>query len=239
MTSSTYDSWHRARPIDSGDETPWHRMVLARFGPDGASVRGARLLEIGCGRGGFALRMAAMRPALHVAADFSREAIAIGSRRAEELGVETIRWECHDIQNIGLADSSFDVVVSCETIEHVEHPHRAIRELARVLAPGGTLFLTTPNYLGALGAYRVYLRLRGRQYAEEGQPINRWMWTPWTAWLVMLAGLRICEVDGVGHYAYVPGAPPRRIAFLDRARRLTKWTAVHSLLVATKPISPH
>jgi 2-polyprenyl-3-methyl-5-hydroxy-6-metoxy-1,4-benzoquinol methylase len=182
--------------------------------------------------------MAALSPAVYVAADFSREAIAIGRRRAEELGVKTILWECHDIQNIDVDDSSFDVVVSCETIEHVERPRHAIRELARVLAPGGTLFLTTPNYLSALGAYRAYLGLRGRRYTEEGQPINRWMWTPWTAWLVALAGLRIREVDGVGHYAYLPGAPPRRITFLDRARRLTKWTAVHSLVVATKPISP-
>jgi hypothetical protein len=110
----------------------------------------------------------------------------------------------------------------------------AVRELARLLRSGGRLILTTPNYLGSLGLYRLYLKMRGRQYAEEGQQINRWTFLPMTIALLRSRGLRVERIDGVGHYAYVPGAPPRRLAYLDRARSLTRWTAVHSLVVARK-----
>jgi SAM-dependent methyltransferase/uncharacterized protein YndB with AHSA1/START domain len=44
------------------------------------------------------------------------------------------------------ADASFELVHCGDGIEHLEAPLRALRELARVLAPGGTLVLTTPNY---------------------------------------------------------------------------------------------
>ena len=44
------------------------------------------------------------------------------------------------------ADASFELVHCGDGIEHLENPLRALRELARVLAPGGTLVLTTPNY---------------------------------------------------------------------------------------------
>ncbi len=46
-----------------------------------------------------------------------------------------------------LSDATFDVVLSYETLEHVPDPKAFVRELSRVLKPGGTLVLTTPNLL--------------------------------------------------------------------------------------------
>ena len=51
------------------------------------------------------------------------------------------------------ASQAFDAVVSTEVVEHLEDPHRLIRECARILRPGGTLVLSTPNILS------VYSRL--------------------------------------------------------------------------------
>ena len=50
-----------------------------------------------------------------------------------------------DAQAIPLPDRSVDVVVSFETIEHVERPDAFLRECARVLVPEGTLIVSTPN----------------------------------------------------------------------------------------------
>ena len=73
-----------------------------------------------------------------------------------------ISWEVGDIQAIAHPAESFDTVISCEH-------HRArssakegdCRTGSRAFMPGGKLFLTTPNDLGTLGLYRMYLRLLG------------------------------------------------------------------------------
>ncbi len=44
-------------------------------------------------------------------------------------------------------DNQFDYVCFLEAIEHTENPYNALREVARVLKPGGTLVMSTPNYL--------------------------------------------------------------------------------------------
>jgi SAM-dependent methyltransferase len=149
--------------------------------------------------------------------------------------VQGIVWEVGDIQAIAHRAKSFDTVISCETIEHVPSPRYAVAELARVLKPGGRLLLTTPNYLGTMGLYRAYLRVRGRRFTEVGQPINNFMLLPATRLLVARAGLKIERVDAVGHYLPFPGRPPISIPQLDRARRLTKWFGLHSLIAAVKP----
>ncbi|HVN98359.1 MAG TPA: class I SAM-dependent methyltransferase [Syntrophorhabdaceae bacterium] len=48
---------------------------------------------------------------------------------------------------IPYADDEFDYVCFLEAIEHTENPYNAVREVARVLKPGGILIMSTPNYL--------------------------------------------------------------------------------------------
>jgi hypothetical protein len=103
-----------------------------------------------------------------------------------------------------------------------------------VLKPGGRLFLTTPNYLGPMGAYRAYLRIRGRRYTEGGQPICHLTMLPRTLRWMRDAGLRVSRVDAIGHYLPWPGAPPRALSWMDSMRPL-HWFALHSLVVAEKP----
>jgi 2-polyprenyl-3-methyl-5-hydroxy-6-metoxy-1,4-benzoquinol methylase len=52
-----------------------------------------------------------------------------------------------DSGRLPFADSSVPVVTCLETIEHVENPRALLREIARVTAPGGWMFVTTPNQL--------------------------------------------------------------------------------------------
>lgn len=48
-------------------------------------------------------------------------------------------------KSIEFADNSFDLVVSIETIEHLENPFNFIRELSRVMKPNGVVIISTPN----------------------------------------------------------------------------------------------
>lgn len=234
-SAAAYDAWHRALGVDGGADAPWHLMVRHHLDLQ-RDVNGKRVLEIGCGRGGFACWLArqAGQETDIVAADFARTAVQMGQDFARQQGMSAVRWEVGDIQRIAHADASFHTVISCETIEHVPDPALAVRELARVLVPNGRLFLTTPNYVGVTGLYRGYLRATGRRYQEEGQPINNFNMLPRTIAWVRRAGLRVRAVDGTGHYLPFPGRAPIRFPGLDRPRKLTRWLALHSLVVAQK-----
>ena len=233
-----YDLWHKEiGPDKAVANSPWHLLVVAHLSLL-ADVAGKRVLEIGCGRGGFLCWLAVHvpRPCVSmVGIDYSPNAIASACALAKAPRCLPITWEVGDIQAIGHSSNTFDTVISCETIEHVPHPDRAMRELARVLKPGGKLFLTTPNYLGLMGLYRLYLRLRGRRFTEVGQPINHFTSLPRTLAWVKRSGLHILIADGVGHYLPVPGRPPIRIGRLDRFRAITRWFALHSIVIAIKP----
>jgi uncharacterized protein YndB with AHSA1/START domain len=96
-----------------------------------------RALDLPCGPGlaSEALRRLGFEV---TAADLDEKAFA---------GSSAIRFEKVDLDlPLPFSDASFELVHCGDGIEHLESPIRALRELARVLAPGGSLLLTTPNY---------------------------------------------------------------------------------------------
>lgn len=233
MTSSplevgkAYDSWYEALPIGGEDAlSPWHLQIEPLVG----DLAGKRVLEIGCGQGEFSLWLARRAPAALVGADLSRVAV----QRAKEMTAPYAAFTVTDIQQMPFPTNTFDLIVSCETIEHVPDPPVAVKELARVLRPRGTLVLTTPNYMSTIGAYRAYLRVRGRQFTEVGQPINQLTSIPRTLLWLRRAGLSTSRVTSVGHYLPWPGRPPLRFHQLDRRSPPWRWIGHHSVFVAHK-----
>jgi SAM-dependent methyltransferase len=224
-----YDRWHSERDVADDDhhQAPWHMLASEHLG----DVAGVRVLEIGCGRGGFA-RYLQEKGADLVAADFSPKAVEIARRRLNGLP------HCHvveaDIQAIPYEAEAFDVVVSLETLEHVPDSDRGLAELVRVARIGGRLVLTTPNYLSLVGASRVYRKLIGRRYHEVGQPINHPLICPLLIRKLKKLGCRIEAVEGRGHYFVVPMYKTIELPWLERPHAITKWFAFHSLVVATK-----
>ena len=230
---AAYDVWHGHHHVDRETDTPWHRLLFTYLDV-ARDVTDRQVLEIACGRGGLACRLAALHPAQLIAADFSITALVKGREFAQAIGQSSISWSVSDLHALPMKDQAFDTVISCESIEHLEHPRTACKEFARILRPGGRLYLTTPNYLGLLGLYRGYVRLKGKPFTEGGQPINRFMLLPLTCAWLRRAGLRIRAVDAIGHYLPWPGRPPINYPGLESVRAL-RWFAHHSLIVAEKP----
>ncbi len=181
-------------------------------------LKDKRVLEIGCGLGRFAVWLATQpnRPREIFAGDFSPVAVDNGRKLPIEAGSQAIEWFVGDIESLEFEDNSFDTVFSFETIEHVPNPPRAVQELARVLKPGGRLYLTTPNYLGTFGLYRTYCYLRGRKFDEGGQPICHLTLLPKTRRWVQMANLRIVKSRTTGHYLPLPGRTPMDLKWLSR-----------------------
>ncbi len=103
-------------------------------------LRGARLLDIGTGSGTIAAELAAA-----VGQDGNVMSVDVSDVRVERNGYEFTLYEGHRLPFDG---ASFDVVVSNHVIEHVgdrEAQRGHLREIARVLVPGGTLYLAVPH----------------------------------------------------------------------------------------------
>ena len=196
-----YDAWHECLEADVETDTPWHRLLFGHLDPL-RDLSSKRVLEIACGRGGLACRLARAShppPTTLIGADSSTTAVTKARALATTLGIDTVQWIVSDMHALAHPTAAFDTVICCETIEHLTRPQDALAEVARVLTPGGRLLLTTPNYLGPLGLYRGYVRLRGRPFTEMGQPINRLTLLPRT--LSWLRAGRPASNDGGRHWS--------------------------------------
>lgn len=223
-----YDRWHEslADVEEVPDATaPWHELVKPQLG----DVAGLRVLEIGCGRGAFAVYLAD-RGADLVAADFSPSAVELTAKLLAGRGEARVE----DIQSLSFPDDWFDLVISLETLEHVPDPSRGLAELVRVTRRGGRVIVTTPNYLNFVGVYRVLLRLVGRRYTELGQPINQPLTLLARVFRLKRLGCRVDAVDGNVLCLPVPGVGTIDLRRLDRPHRLMKWFSFNSLTVATR-----
>jgi SAM-dependent methyltransferase len=100
---------------------------------------GGRVLDAGCGRSLFT-EIRPDWPFTVVAADVDTDLIA--SRKVEFPGV---RWAVAGASPLPFRDGAFDALFAGELIEHLPDPAPAVVEFRRVVRPGGTLILTTPN----------------------------------------------------------------------------------------------
>jgi ubiquinone/menaquinone biosynthesis C-methylase UbiE len=121
-----------------------------------------RVLDVGCGTGELLRRLRAKHPdALLAGLDPVPQMLAVAREKLS--GKEDLR--------IGYADAlpwpgaSFDVVVSCNMFHYITHPVEALREMARVIRPGGFLVLTDwcDDYI-ACRICNLYLRITNRAF---------------------------------------------------------------------------
>jgi 2-polyprenyl-3-methyl-5-hydroxy-6-metoxy-1,4-benzoquinol methylase len=72
-----------------------------------------------------------------------------------------------------VADSTADVVAAVETIEHLENPRAFVRELARIVRPGGWVIVTTPNQLSGLSLLTLAVKQRFSAFQDSQYPAHR------------------------------------------------------------------
>jgi ubiquinone/menaquinone biosynthesis C-methylase UbiE len=108
------------------------------IGPDG-TLAGKQVLEVGCGRG-VGVEILLGRGAAHVAGfDLDPTMVALAQKRLTKYGGRG-RVFVGDAARIPASDASFDIVVDYGVIHHIPNWPQALREIARVLKPGGTFY---------------------------------------------------------------------------------------------------
>ena len=91
--------------------------------------------------------------------DLSFEDLKIAQSRLKDFDTSELSTSCTfglgDIDDIPLKDSSLDAVICSEVLEHVDSPNESVRELVRVLKPGGVMALSVPRYLPELICWKL------------------------------------------------------------------------------------
>jgi ubiquinone/menaquinone biosynthesis C-methylase UbiE len=130
---------------------------------------GARILEVGCGRGVALPPFAELcRPRRLVGLDVDADLLAVAEQRLRDRGVHA-ELVHGDVRDLPFADDSFDVVVDFGTCYHVAEPQRALNEIARVLVHRGRFVHETP--LSQALAHPI--RSRGRLPWREAPRLTR------------------------------------------------------------------
>jgi SAM-dependent methyltransferase len=132
-----YNTGERMLPEYSDADTFWEHIHRYRFAAK--QVRAKRVLDIASGEGYGCSALLSAGAKSVIGIDIDALACARAARKYK------IDVRVGNAEAIPIETGSIDVVVSFETIEHVQNPDRFVREISRVLTPDGLLIISTPN----------------------------------------------------------------------------------------------
>ena len=120
----------------------------------------AAVCEIGCGEGGVLLAFAERGTSYALGTDIMGLLLEqVSAPIAEQLGL-TVEYAGHDVINDEIPEpwqERFDVVLMRDVIEHLDDAGAALRNIARIMKPGGVILITFPPYTSAYGGHQQLL----------------------------------------------------------------------------------
>ncbi len=143
--------------LSGNTDRRWRRLVANKLRPD--LNEGARVLDVACGTGDLSLALAdAGRQARIIGVDFCRPMLEIAAQKAVSVahGIPFIEG---DALNLPFAESAFDVVTIAFGLRNLASVEEGLRELWRVLKPGGRLCVldfSRPVVPGFRALFQVY-----------------------------------------------------------------------------------
>jgi 2-polyprenyl-3-methyl-5-hydroxy-6-metoxy-1,4-benzoquinol methylase len=176
-------------------------------------LKGRRLFDIGCGMGTFTLE-AATRGAHAVGLDLAPAGIAAARRVAQEEGVSDASFTLADAARLPFRSASADIIIAADFTEHLDDDtfYRVLSDLARVMKPGGTLVVYTPE------AGHIFEQLRERGILLEQEPSH--------------IGIR--SAQELARATEKPGFRVERIRYLPS--HLPIWNLVEGMLARWVPL---
>jgi SAM-dependent methyltransferase len=157
--------------IERGGTTAVPMNVRYRVGKlDELGLGRGRWLDCGCGWGEYTLGLRQRSSALTVGVDVEFDRVVDAQRRAH--GTSRIQFGCASADALPFRDASFDGVFLNEVLEHAESEERSLREIYRVLRPGGVLALMSPNRLFPFEGHGLLL---GQRRIDIPVPLLPWL----------------------------------------------------------------
>ncbi|MCE7935576.1 MAG: class I SAM-dependent methyltransferase [Chlorobi bacterium CHB2] len=152
--------------IDATDKYLWGYMyglsreyIIDYLESKNVPISGAKIIEIGCAEGGNLCAMAERGAAKLVGTDINEPRLVHAKQIAEKLGLD-ITYSTHDViydEPLPEWIGHFDIAMLRDVIEHLDNAEIALRNIRRVLKPGGVLYVTFPPYYSAFGGHQQTL----------------------------------------------------------------------------------
>jgi ubiquinone/menaquinone biosynthesis C-methylase UbiE len=143
---------------------PENRFIIDRLG----DVNGKRLLDLGCGAGENSVYFA-MQGADCVASDYSPGMVTVALELAAKYHV-TIAGATVNAMSLDFPDNSFDIVYAANLLHHLPDPQACIREMHRVLKPGGKACFWDPLTHNPM--INIYRRMATSVRTEDETPLD-------------------------------------------------------------------
>src|SRR3954462_4713007 len=134
---------HKFNPVRIGYVRDQAAVRFARDAKRLDSMKGLRILDIGCGGGGFFEPLARLG-AVMVGVDPSDTNIAAAKEHAAQSGL-TIDYRCATAEELAEAGEEFDIVLAMEVVEHVADVPLFVQSCAAMVKPGGLMIAATLN----------------------------------------------------------------------------------------------
>lgn len=134
------DTGERLIP-EGNTQTLTYGEHISRYNAVIGICKGKVVADIASGTG-YGSKMIAGVAKSVIGVDYSKEAVEYAS---EKYSAENLKYVVADATNTGIEDSSIDVVISLETIEHLPNPDKFIAEVKRILKKDGVFIVSTPN----------------------------------------------------------------------------------------------
>lgn len=116
------------------------RTLAALLHHDTRYPAGSKVLEGGCGVGAQTAILAKKSPRAHfTSVDISEKCLHMAESLSRKSGLSNVAFRQADLLALPFDNASFDHVFVCFVLEHLERPLEALKELRRVLKPGGTI----------------------------------------------------------------------------------------------------
>lgn len=170
------------------------------LGPRGR-LTGQRVLEVGCGRGVGLEILLALGAAYVTGFDLDPKMVALAQKRVAKYG-DRARVFVSDAEAIEAPDAGFDVVVDYGILHHVPHWPQALREISRVLEPGG-MFYFEDLLKGFISAWPIRglfdhpqaTQFTGREFHAglEAAGLRVEKWRQWAEWGLMGQARKNCQ----------------------------------------------
>jgi ubiquinone/menaquinone biosynthesis C-methylase UbiE len=148
MNTETYTPGHTKNATDfmSKRTLESHGQFFTKY-----LHKGHNVLDCGCGPGTITLDIATViHPGNVTGVDFSGSQIERAKSNAAERRVENVTFQIASCYSLPFADSSFDCIFCHALMEHLSEPVKSLRELFRVLEPGGYIGVCSPDFGGLL-----------------------------------------------------------------------------------------